>query len=122
MKASEWIDRVKAARHWDSDYRVAKELGFSRNTIGNFRGGRAQTMDEETAIKVAGALGERPEAVVLDQMAERVKTPGLRSALLAHAKALCILCSIAVAPPKPKRHASPRPKSHPLNGIWPAMA
>lgn len=122
MKASEWIDRVKKQHGWESDYRAAKELGLSRNAISNYRGGTRLTLDEDVAIKVAGALGERPEAVVLDQMAERVKTPDLRTALLAHAKALCILCSIAVAPPNAKRRAAPRPKSHPLNGIWHAIA
>lgn len=121
MKASEWIDRVKSARGIDSDYGVAKVLGLNRATVSKYRH-ITPTLDEETAIKVADVLGERPEAVVLDQMAERVKTPDLRSALLAHAKALCILCSIIVAPPQPKRRAASRPKSHPLNGIWPAMA
>lgn len=121
MKASDWIDRVKTARGIESDYGVAKVLGLNRATVSKYRS-ITPTLDEETAIKVADALGERPEAVVMDQLAERVKSPGLRSALLAHAKALCILCSIAVAPPKPRRHAAPRPKSHPLNGIWPAMA
>lgn len=81
MKAAEWIDRVKKQHGWDSDYRVAKELGFSRNTIGNFRGGRAQTMDEETALKVAHALGEQPEMILLDQAMERSKNDEARGAL-----------------------------------------
>lgn len=122
MKASEWIDRVKKQHGWESDYRAAKELGLSRNAISNYRGGTRQTLDEDVAIKVAGALGERPEAVVMDQLAERVKAPDLRASLLAHARALCILCSIVVSPPQPKRRAASRPKSHPLNNVWHAMA
>lgn len=121
MKASEWIDRVKKTTGIDSDYGAAKALGVSRTTISTYRS-RPSTLDEDVAIKVANVLGEKPEAILLDQFAERVKTPDLRSALLAHAKALCILCSIAVAPPKAKRGAASRPKSHPLNGVWHAMA
>lgn len=91
MKAAEWIDRVKKARGWDSDYRVAKELGCKPNTISTYRksGG---PMDEGIAISVARALGERPEAVLLDQYAERTKNPEVRSALTAAARQLCILC------------------------------
>lgn len=92
MKAADWIDKVKAARGWESDYRVAKELGFSRNTIGNFRAGRNQSMDEETAVKVAQALGVDPAAVIIDQVAERSKDPVISSALHQVARQLCILC------------------------------
>eukprot|EP01031_Cornospumella_fuschlensis_P003352 gene3352-4169_t len=74
MKAAEWIDRVKKQRGWDSDYRVAKEIGLSRQTVSTYRA-RQSTLDEDAAIKVAGALGERPEAVLLDQYAERTKNP-----------------------------------------------
>ena len=38
------------------------------------------------------ALGERPEAVLLDQYAERTKNPAVRTALLDAATRLCILC------------------------------
>jgi transcriptional regulator with XRE-family HTH domain len=93
MKASEWIDRVKLSRGWDSDYRAAKELGLSRNTISNYRT-RTPTLDEDTAIKVAAALGERPEAVLLDQYAERTRNPEVRSALLDAGRRLCILCKV----------------------------
>jgi hypothetical protein len=91
MKAAEWIDKVKAAHGWESDYRVAKELGFRPNTISQYRS-HGGTLDEGIAVKVAISLGEKPEAVVFDQLAERVKSPDLRSALLAEARKLCILC------------------------------
>lgn len=93
MKAAEWIDRVKKMRGWDSDYRVAKELGLSRTTVSKYRT-RTPTLDEESAIKVAGALGERPEAVLLDQYAERTQNPEVRSALQDAARRLCILCKV----------------------------
>lgn len=94
MNAANWIDRAKVARGWDSDYRAAKELGLSRNAISNYRTGVRSTFDEETAIKVAAALGERPEAVLLDQFAERTKNPGLRTALKEMAARVCILCKV----------------------------
>lgn len=96
MKAAEWIDRVKAARGWTSDYRVAKELGFNPNTISNYRA-NGTPMDEAIAIKVAEALGEKPEAVLLDQFAERVKDQAISTALSKVAKSLCILCKVTSA-------------------------
>ena len=80
MKAAEWIDKVKAARGWTSDYKVAKELGFTPNTISNYRA-NGTLMDEAIAIKVAGALGAKPEAVLLDQFAEKVKDQAIAAAL-----------------------------------------
>lgn len=97
MKAAQWIDRVKKARGWESDYRVAKELGLSRTSISMMRS-RPATLDEDSAIKVANALGERPEAVLLDQYAERTRNPEVRSALSEAARRLCILCLIAARP------------------------
>jgi transcriptional regulator with XRE-family HTH domain len=91
MKAAEWIDRVKVKRGWESDYRAAKELGLSRNTISNYRV-KTPTLDEETAIKVAGALGMNPAGIIIDQVAERSKDAAIRSSLSKVAGELCILC------------------------------
>lgn len=93
MKAAEWIDRVKTTRGWETDYRVAKELGFSRNTIGTYRNGRSTTMDEDTAEKVALALNINPAAVLIDQLAERSKNPETRSILAKTAGELYIMLS-----------------------------
>ena len=81
MKASEWIDRLKQAKGWDSDYRVSKELGLSRQTVSKYRSGTSSTMDEESAVKVAAALGEQPEVVLLDQVVERSQNEAAKSAL-----------------------------------------
>lgn len=95
MKASEWIDRVKTARGWSSDYRVAKELDFKPNTISTYRA-NGGPMDENIAIKVANALGERPEAVLLDQYAERTKNQEARNALFGLANGLSIISKTAM--------------------------
>ncbi|MGA8787254.1 MAG: hypothetical protein WB542_18160 [Polaromonas sp.] len=97
MKASDWIDRVKKARGWDSDYRAAKELGITRSGMSLIRTGDTETLREETAIMVAQALGEKPEAVVLDQFAERVKNPAVSATLHKMASSLCILCKVSSA-------------------------
>lgn len=81
MKAAEWIDRVKLARGWESDYRVAKELDLGRQTVSTYRSRPDSTMDEDTAIKVAGALGEKPELILIDQAHERARSEAARSAL-----------------------------------------
>lgn len=107
MKASDWIDRVKKARGWDSDYRAAKELGITRSGMSLIRTGDTETLREETAIKVAEAIGERPEAVVLDQIAERVKNPAISATLHKMANQLCILCKVSSATNLIARFAMP---------------
>ncbi|MCM3565943.1 hypothetical protein [Hydrogenophaga intermedia] len=102
MKAAEWIDRVKAAHGWESDYRVAKELGFRPNTISQYRA-HGTTLDDAIAIKVAAALGEAPELVLIDQAAERSKSEAARSALSAALRRLggvaaSILLATGMAP------------------------
>ena len=78
MKAAEWIDRVKTVNGWATDYRVAKELGISTSRLANYRI-KPMTLDEEMSLKIAGALHERPEMILIDQAAERAKTEEARS-------------------------------------------
>jgi transcriptional regulator with XRE-family HTH domain len=92
MKASEWIDRVKVKNGWDSDYRVAKELGITRGGMSQIRTGESVTLREETAVKVAQFLQMNPAGIVLDQLVERSKTPEVRTTLAREVERLCILC------------------------------
>ena len=96
MKAYEWIDRLKVKNGWESDYRVAKELGFKPNTISTYRA-HGTPMDEAIAVKVARALGMSPAGLVLDQVAERSKDDEVRTALSREAARLCILCKVSIA-------------------------
>ena len=133
MKAAEWIDRVKVSKGFDSDYRAGKELGFSRNTISNFRCNRNATMDESSAMKVAHALDLDPAIVLADQAMERAKDGeartawasilerlggvaagllvcvGVNPALLDDVAALCALCKPDDASPAPSARPSRRP-------------
>jgi len=91
MKAFEWIDRVKSARGIESDYAAAKLLGIAKQTISMYRS-RESTLDENAAINVANTPGVPPTGLILDQTAERTKSPEVRAALFAEAKRICILC------------------------------
>ena len=85
------MDKVKAARGWETDYRLAKELGINKQTVSSYRG-KVQTLDEDTAMKVAKALGINAAGVILDQVAERTKDTLTRSTVSRMAGELCILC------------------------------
>jgi Helix-turn-helix len=80
MKASEWIDRAKSVKQWDSDYRTAKELGITRGGISQIRTGSTPTLSEETCVKVSEALGIDPIIILADQAMERSKSEKARSA------------------------------------------
>lgn len=91
MKAFEWIDRAKNAAGIESDYGIAKLLGINRATVSNYRKSMGM-LDEDCAIKIANVVGVKPEAVLIDQLAERTKSPEARTALRDAARRLCILC------------------------------
>lgn len=86
MKAIEWIDRVKQVRGWDSDYRIAKEMGMTRSNISLHRTRGNTTLDEDSAIKIAEFLGLDPVGIIIDQLAERTKRADLKEAIQATAK------------------------------------
>lgn len=93
MKAEQWIDRVKAVKGIDSDYGVAKLLNLSRQAISKYRSVNP-TMNEETSIKVAEALGLQPAQVLLDQIAEATKDKALQTTLFNVSRRLSILCKV----------------------------
>ncbi len=81
---------MRTAWKSESDYAVAKVLGISRSAVSGYRS-RTPTLDESTALSIAAVLGERPEAVLLDQYAERTADPKARTALSAMARSLSFL-------------------------------
>lgn len=81
MKAAEWIDRAKKARGWESDYRAAQELGVTRSAVSKYRSAATATLDDDVAIRVAEAIGVNPAGIIIDQAAERQKSPAIREAL-----------------------------------------
>jgi len=97
MKASQWIDRVKVEKGWESDYRTAQELGITRGGMSQIRTGESLTLREDTAIKVAQVLGLNPAGIIIDQVAERSKDDAVRATLSRVAVDLCILCKVSFA-------------------------
>lgn len=91
MHAHEWLDRYKDACEIPSDYAAAKRLGITKQAVSAYRK-KGTYLDETVSIKIAEALSVTPASVILDQMAERVKSPEIRATLLAEARRLCILC------------------------------
>ena len=79
MKAAVWIDRVKSANGWESDYRTAKELGCKPHTISMYRSNET-LMDESIALKVALALHVDPVVILADQAMERAKSEEAKKA------------------------------------------
>lgn len=92
MKAYEWIDRVKVSKKITSDYAVAKSLGVTQAAVSKLRARNDATLSDETAVKVAQLLGLNPAGVLVDQLAERAKSPEVRSTLSREVERLCILC------------------------------
>jgi predicted transcriptional regulator len=92
MTPYQWILKIKEKHGLDSDYKAAQLLGVTRGALSNYKVGRRLSLDETSAVKVAELLGEKPEAILLDQYAETVKEPAARTALLDTARRLCVLC------------------------------
>lgn len=65
-----YIDELKGAKGWESDYRVAKELRWSPSKMGNYRTGYS-IPDVDACTQVAEALGIDPLVVISAAEAER---------------------------------------------------
>lgn len=63
------LDRLKAWKNW-SDYRIAKQLEVSQQTISGYRN-RGRVMNDETAEKAADLLGLPREFILANIHAER---------------------------------------------------
>jgi transcriptional regulator with XRE-family HTH domain len=63
---------LKAAKGWESDYRVAKELRIAQPTMSAYRNGRS-IPDPDVCAKVAELLGIDPMTVIAAAEAERAQ-------------------------------------------------
>ena len=73
----EFLDAVKAKLGIESDYALAKRLGFPLSTVSNYRTGR-RVLDDDAALSVANVLDVHPFVVIASANAERAKTPEQR--------------------------------------------
>lgn len=74
----QFLDAVKAKVGIESDYALAKRLGFPFSTMSNYRTGR-RILDDDAALSVALALGIHPFEVIAAANVERAKTPEQRA-------------------------------------------
>lgn len=68
----EVLDQAKRALNITSDYRLAIMLGIGESALSNYRQGRSLP-DEKAAAKLAAAMGEKPDLLLVEIQAQRVK-------------------------------------------------
>lgn len=71
------IDAAKKAQGIGSDYRMAKVLKVTENTLGNWRAGRSKPADD-LAVTLAQMAGVDPGSVLAELAAERAKDDASR--------------------------------------------
>jgi len=74
----EFLDAVKEKLGIESDYALAKRLGFSLSAVSSYRTGR-RILDDDAALVVALTLDTHPFNVIAAVNAERAKTPEQRA-------------------------------------------
>lgn len=70
---SDYLREAKKALGVSSDYALARELGLTRAAVSHYSCGR-RVMDDDTALKVAEAIGVHPIEVLAAAHAERART------------------------------------------------
>lgn len=93
------LARASAKLGGVSDYRLAKELGFSQQSLSRYRNGHSQ-LDDASAVRMAEFLGEPPAQLLAEIQAERTKDEGARAhwlRLAALARAACLVLTFAAA-------------------------
>ncbi len=85
MKTIDYCDSIKRRHHWDSDYRLAKELHITRAAMSKYRNDKAKFSDQ-TCIEAAKLLDLNPAFVILDMYCQRTKCAAAAKILKATAK------------------------------------
>lgn len=78
MNSYEYIARVKQTKGLETDYQVAKMMGWSKNKVSQYKLG--QGMDNEAARQVAEILNIPVLEIIADMEAERQKDPAKKKA------------------------------------------
>lgn len=66
------LDRARAMQKVPSDYKLGLTLGIGANAISNYRNERSFP-DEKACAKLAAAIGEDPELLMVEMQAQRSK-------------------------------------------------
>lgn len=83
------IDMARQVQKVPSDYKLALTLGIGGTALSNYRNGRSFP-DEKACVKLANAMGEDPDLLVVEMQAQRAKTDEARTVWLNIAKRLQI--------------------------------
>ncbi len=78
MNSYEYIEEVKHSNGLETDYQVAKMLGWKANKIYQYRDG--QSMDNEAARQVAEILKIPVMKIIADMEVQRQKDPSKKKA------------------------------------------
>lgn len=97
--AAQYLDAIKEAKGIDTDYRLGKITGFSKQTLSRWRTGTGH-FDEESALRVAELLEIDPAQVLIDAAASRMHSPkALRAweSVLSRIGAAAVVASVGVS-------------------------
>lgn len=95
MNSYEYIEEVKRHAGLDTDYKVAKMLGWRQTKISNYRNG--QGFDNESARQVAEILNVPVFAVIADMEAQRAKDDVTKNKWLQLAKSKGVAGMLALS-------------------------
>jgi hypothetical protein len=83
----EVLDRARAVQKVGSDYKLALTLGIGESALANYRNKRSLP-DAKACLKLAKAMGEDPDLLVVEMEAQRAKTDEARNVWLRVAQRL----------------------------------
>lgn len=104
---TQWLDEAKRVNGWESDYRLAKELGVSVSRLSNWRRNR-KTFNDEVAINLAKMVNRDPAELIASAHAERTTEPAVKAVyqriaeLARVAATVCIVGSFTLSPALPE--------------------
>lgn len=95
--AAEYLDAIKARHGIDTDYKLMKLSGFSKQTISRWRTGKGH-FDEESCLRVADLLDIDPAEVFLDASESRMHSPAAHRVFASIRDRLCIMSTSMRSP------------------------
>lgn len=110
----DFLDAVKARHSIASDYKLAKVIGASKQTISSYRNGKS-AMEDSIVLRVADLLDEDPAVMLAAVHAERAKRPEEKAAWRSIMERLggaaaCALLGLALVSPSPSQASQPAPE------------
>lgn len=91
------LDRYADAKGIRSNYAIAKSLGCTASTIGNYRNGKTK-LDHTTAVQIAEELRIDPLTVIAKLTLERPHNPRMRQVWGKYSGRLLLAAVVALTP------------------------